>query len=75
MKVGSIRKIKFWSLEYYFNCDYEVQALCRIVLREDGTKMWQFVHSRLYTEQDADCLSMCLIEDVKIITKEVKYES
>lgn len=63
MKVGSIRKIKFWSLEYYFNCDYEVQALCRIALRGDGTKMWQLVHPRLYTEQDADCLAMYIIDN------------
>jgi hypothetical protein len=71
MKVGSIRKIKFWSLEYYdgqFSSDREVQAVCRIILREDGTKMWQLVNADLYTEQDEDCLSMCDIEDVELIT-------
>lgn len=75
MKVGTVRNIKFWSLTnaigpnlgVIFDVDCEEIALCRVVLREDGTKKWQFVNSICRTESAIECLSMCEMDDVTII--------
>lgn len=69
MKVGTIRKIKFWSLRasigdsggVTFDNDERVVKNCRLVMGEYGLK-WQLIKNREYdysycNETDQECLN------------------